>query len=68
MIKPCFHPIEFNRITPINDQKRFQIQLLITIHITKNTPKDLKLPKMTSKRPQTNQFKIKKRIERWLLT
>ena len=40
--------MELNQITSINEEKRFQIQTLITFHIANMNSKDLKRPQMTS--------------------
>ena len=44
-----FHLMEFNQITPKNEQKKLQIQILITFHIANMTSKDLKWLQRTLK-------------------
>ena len=46
----CYHHTEFNRKTPINEQKRFQIAILTTTHIVTLTLEDLKRPQNDLKR------------------
>ena len=48
--KNTLQPIALNRITLINDQKRCEIQLSITIQVMNKTPKELIRTQMTSKR------------------
>ena len=57
MIQICFHRTEFNQVSPINEQKRQQIQIWITIHIMTVTSEDLVKPNRTSNRRNKNVLK-----------